>query len=289
VAGEYCAACGQRVEPHIHSVWIFMREATESLTHADSRLWQSLAGLLFRPGFLTREFLDGRRARYLPPFRLYLVVSVLFFLLASLLGGPDDVIQITATEDLRAEVEQMARSADPAERAAAAALTPAETSRGCELTYQGPWQDYLVPRFRTACLKVFADGGRGLGREFMANLPQVLILFLPLIALVMRILYWRPKRYYVEHLLFFVHNHSFAFLLFALLMLISAVLPEGVGGVLTFAATLYCMWYFFRAMRVVYGQGRLPTLAKYSVLGATYLVSGVTLAIVTLAYSALAL
>jgi hypothetical protein len=273
-----------------------MREATESLTHADSRLWQSLAGLLFRPGFLTREFLGGRRARYLPPFRLYLVVSVLFFLLASLLGGPDEVVHITAAEDLRAEVEQMARSADPAERAVAqnaadvaAALTPGETSTGCKLAYQGPWQDYLAPRFRTACLKVFADGGRGLGREFMAHVPQVLILFLPLIALVMKLLYWRPKRYYVEHLLFFVHNHSFAFLLFALLMLVSAVLPEGIGGVLTFAAILYCLWYFFRAMRVVYGQGRLRTLAKYSVLGTTYLVSGVTLAIVTLAYSALAL
>ena len=54
--------------------------ATEDLTHADSRLWRTLAALLFKPGHLTREFLAGRRARYLPPVRLYLVLSVLFFL-----------------------------------------------------------------------------------------------------------------------------------------------------------------------------------------------------------------
>jgi hypothetical protein len=83
VSGRYCATCGQRLEPPLHSLWHFSRTATEDLTHADSRLWRTLGALLFRPGYLTREFLAGRRARYLPPVRLYLVVSVVFFLWAS--------------------------------------------------------------------------------------------------------------------------------------------------------------------------------------------------------------
>src|SRR5262245_5324652 len=83
VSGRYCAACGQRLEPPLHSIWHFFKTATEDLTHADSRLWRTLGALLFRPGYLTREFLLGRRARYLPPVRLYLVISVMFFLWAS--------------------------------------------------------------------------------------------------------------------------------------------------------------------------------------------------------------
>ena len=83
VVGHYCSNCGQRFEHEIHSVWHFTREATEDLTHADSRLWGTLYALLFKPGFLTREFLDGRRVRYLPPLRLYLVLSVAFFLIIS--------------------------------------------------------------------------------------------------------------------------------------------------------------------------------------------------------------
>src|SRR5207245_1863262 len=83
VTDKYCGRCGQRFEHKIHSVLHFTREATEDLTHADSRLWRTLFALLFKPGYLTREFLEGRRVRYLPPLRLYLVLSVLFFLVIS--------------------------------------------------------------------------------------------------------------------------------------------------------------------------------------------------------------
>src|SRR5581483_6144964 len=81
LTGHYCSSCGQKGEHPVHSLWHFISEATEDLTHADSRIWRTIGALLFKPGFLTTEFLAGRRARYLPPIRLYLVTSVLFFLL----------------------------------------------------------------------------------------------------------------------------------------------------------------------------------------------------------------
>ena len=80
LTGRFCAACGQRQQPHVQLLVHFVAEGIEGVTHADSRLWRSLGYLLTRPGLLTREFLEGRRARYLPPFRLYLVISVVFFL-----------------------------------------------------------------------------------------------------------------------------------------------------------------------------------------------------------------
>ena len=49
------------------------------------------------------------------------------------------------------------------------------------------------------------------------NIPRAMFVFLPLLALFMKLLYWRPKRYYVEHLLFLVHNHAFVFLALAIL------------------------------------------------------------------------
>jgi hypothetical protein len=71
LTGKYCSACGQHHFDHpVHDFGHFVSEAFEDLTHADSRLWRTLIALLFRPGFLTREFLDGRRVRYLPPVRL---------------------------------------------------------------------------------------------------------------------------------------------------------------------------------------------------------------------------
>src|SRR5690349_10164183 len=92
VAGKYCSHCGQRFEHKIHSLLHFSREVTEDLTHADSRLWSTILALLFKPGFLTREFLNGRRVRYLPPLRLYLVLSVLFFLVLGLIHHEPRVV-----------------------------------------------------------------------------------------------------------------------------------------------------------------------------------------------------
>ena len=40
--GEYCVKCGQRDEPHVHTIGHFAAEAFESITHADSRLWRTL-------------------------------------------------------------------------------------------------------------------------------------------------------------------------------------------------------------------------------------------------------
>ena len=62
------------------------------LAHLDSRVWRTLIALLLRPGRLTNEFVAGRRTLYLPPFRLYLVLSLIFFLLPSF-GSNDIVIE----------------------------------------------------------------------------------------------------------------------------------------------------------------------------------------------------
>jgi hypothetical protein len=95
-AGNFCSHCGQRLDTQLHSVGHFLREATEVMTHADARVWSTLLPLLTRPGFLTREYFAGHRARYLQPFRLYLILSVVFFLMAALLRDHHDVAGLPA-------------------------------------------------------------------------------------------------------------------------------------------------------------------------------------------------
>ena len=82
--GRYCADCGQKHESAPPTVGHLVEETFETLTHADSRLWRTLRTLLMRPGVLTQEHFAGRRARYLPPIRLYIVLSVTFFLMLAL-------------------------------------------------------------------------------------------------------------------------------------------------------------------------------------------------------------
>src|SRR6185369_6360678 len=129
LSGEYCAACGQRHEPHVHTVAHFAAEAFESISHADSRVWRTLWYLLARPAFLTREFFAGRRVSYLPPFRLYLVISVVFFLVVGLPEGAaidfDDDPTAVRVEKMRETASALEKQSGPGNeqlKAAAAAL-----------------------------------------------------------------------------------------------------------------------------------------------------------------------
>lgn len=82
LTGQYCGNCGQRARSRLISIWELMQEAFGDLLELDSRLWRTLIPLTVRPGQLTRDYLEGRRARFMPPFRTYLVLSIFFFLIA---------------------------------------------------------------------------------------------------------------------------------------------------------------------------------------------------------------
>ena len=299
LGGRYCSACGQRVEPPLHSLWHFMRVATEDLTHADSRIWRTLAALMFRPGFLTAEFIAGRRARYLPPVRLYLVLSVAFFVCLDAMQGTD----AAAVSGTGARATAAARAAGTAEAAPEPGVKvyspfsparPGETAqqrteRLCgDWSYQGPWQARIRPMMSRACPRIVADNGRAFGEAYLHNVPRAMFLFLPLLAAAMWLMYWRPRHYYVEHLLLLVHNHAFVFLIVLIAWPLAALLPVG-GAWLRTAVVLYIPWYMFRSMRVVYGQARALTLGKLAVLSFFYLVSGAIMLALTVVYSVLML
>lgn len=83
LTGEYCAQCGQRDLKLTRPIADLLSEIVQETFDFDGRAARSVAALFRRPGLLTREFLTGRRRDFTSPLRLYLVVSVLFFIVAS--------------------------------------------------------------------------------------------------------------------------------------------------------------------------------------------------------------
>jgi hypothetical protein len=320
LSGTYCAACGQRNEPHIHTVTHFAGEAFESISHADSRLWRALWYLITRPGFLSREFFEGRRVQYLPPFRLYLVISVLFFVVVGLPSGIDIDVGDAATpqervEKMRAVASELEKDAGPAsdalklaagainaqaEKESAALDQPAaKSAEGLQKSnamtqfckgFKNPdaTANRNYARLHAACVRISEDNGAELGKAVAHNIPRAMFVFLPLLALAVKLLYWRPKRYYVEHLLFLIHNHAFVFLALSILTLLKMipVVGDHIGALEAFI-WLYLLWYLFRAMRNFYRQSRWLTLTKYLAVGFAYTVAAVTVLLLTALYSAM--
>jgi len=94
--GAYCPSCGQETTLRMPKATTFLREAAGRYVAFDGRMWRTLFALAFRPGFLTREYLAGRRKRYVRPSRLVLVLAIVLFAVARLIAEPDVMVRVGA-------------------------------------------------------------------------------------------------------------------------------------------------------------------------------------------------
>ena len=84
--GNFCPNCGQETKLHPPTVGEFAHEFVGHYVALEGRLWKTLLLLFFKPAELTREYLHGRRRRYVLPLRLYLTASLLFFVVVKFAG-----------------------------------------------------------------------------------------------------------------------------------------------------------------------------------------------------------
>ena len=92
--GRYCSECGQRYSPHHLGFHDLVHDAVHEFLHLDGKIFRTMKLLVMKPGALTREFLEGRRARYISPIRLYLTWSVIFFALIAIVPGAEETIKV---------------------------------------------------------------------------------------------------------------------------------------------------------------------------------------------------
>jgi uncharacterized protein DUF3667 len=245
-----------------------LREAAGRYVALDGRMWRTLAVLLFRPGFLTREYLAGRRRRYIRPARLFLVLSIALFALLRLMGDPAALVR--GDEAIHGDPEEIAREAEEAKSEKGVSIGPDLALR---LNVDaGSWLDPLRRR-----IDLFNRGTRQeRGEQIVAGMlrygPYAAFALLPLFALLLKLVYLgrgrryplRPRRY-AAHLVFGAHNHAFLFLVVALI----ALLPPGfLRGALVVWAIAYLLW----SMRAVYGGRWSGVLARAFVIFLVYLV-----------------
>ena len=309
--GQYCGHCGQRSLSRLISIWQLSREAFGDLLELDSRLWRTLLPLLLKPGQLTKDYLEGRRARYMPPFRSYLVLSVIFFVVASF-DAQDDLSLFFEPEPQPTAEETAAAAQDEAQRRAATfekiqelgaegkipedviaeIIDDDDGSSGifsdCETASISDEDDvpewvrerFSDERIRQICERNKARGNDNFADAILDNIPIALIVLLPIMAMVLKLLYPLSRRYFVEHLLFFVHFHAFFFFILTLQILFARLagllsLAGIISTLILVATSFYIPVYLYKAIHHVYGQGHTITILKYLMLSIAY-VTGAT-------------
>jgi hypothetical protein len=266
LAGRYCANCSQAAEVHVPTTLELVHELLEGLTHSDSRLWRTLKYLWFKPGKLTQEFVAGRRVAYLPPFRLYLILSLIFFLIFSW-HPPGKVVQFDASNET--------------------AVGNCKDFNFITFASHPQWND----RIKHACTEIARDNGEKLFNLAVATVPKAMFIFLPLVAFLHMLMYWRPRYRYAEQLLFFVHLHAFYFSVAIVMILITKAghswpSMHGASNILATLLGWTMPFYTVTAMRRVFTKSWLGAVFKAVVLFVVYMIVFVLAVVAVSLYAA---
>jgi hypothetical protein len=248
LADRYCGRCGQDSHASL-SFGHFMHELVEGLFHVDSKFWRTLRTLLTRPGLLTEQYLDGKRLWYSPPFRSYLVISIVYFVLASLFAGPTRMLGPSGQE-----------------------LTAADCAR---MAAHPGWALRFVPDLEGSCVRALSNDARAFTGVLQNLLPKVMFVVLPLVALVQFWIYRRQRPLYLENLVFVLHFQSFYYLVSALALLVaggSALVgaKDAVGQALEMIVYAWSVVYLFIAERRVYRASTLKIVFGLLALAVSY-------------------
>lgn len=285
--GNYCHQCGQPAHLHVPSAREFLHEFLGHYVALEGKLWKSLALLLFKPGFLSREYIEGRRVRYLEPLRLYLSFSIIFFALVKLSGAELFNPDVT--------VERPAASAPAAGRAAdtlpeQATEDDAQDKAQAYGQFKGmlvgwaasvdPLLGKKVDRFMERPVEAQQDA---IKRAFFGYAPYAIFALMPLFAGYLKLLYLGSGRRYGEHFLFALHTNAFAFFMLSLMML-----APGSWDFVRFLLFAWLAFYLPTAMRRVYGGTRLATGARWLVLMTLHILSIIAAILLAVAQALLA-
>ena len=301
--GRYCSQCGQNADTHHRTIGHLLFEAFEGLFHLDGRIWQTLPPLFLNPGKLARDLMEGRVARHVPPFRIFLVALLVFMFVAE-----------RKTEDLRHQVhvstitqhENAVQAVSPAAVSASSdssdvAEDPLVKGLGVMAEHQGTVTTVVHPdgsRDVTRQVNLFAmseEDGKMMAsmvknsgirpqwlkddlykaltnpesffRAMFAWGHRLALLLLPILGLFLGMLFsgkkYQHRFYLYDHLLVAKNLLSFIFLVEALGLLLPDAIMAPWGKMLGF---VWIIVNFYQTLRGAYGSSVIGAICKSLIL-----------------------
>jgi len=310
--GHWCGQCGQAAVDYRRSFRHVVGDVLESFLNWDSKFFTTMALLILKPWRLTNEFLAGKRVRYVNPLRLYLLASILFFFAVNYGEkglrfqpgklSPKDRAELEADlkkEDLppaaREKLEAFFRDSSPSPAASPSSNMPSpspaperdkqkqEDLKKGERSFvvvdgtkaSTPFERWIEARAK----EKMGEHGTKMGlfiATLVSNLPYMMLCCIPLFAFVLKILYMRRGIFYIDHLIYALHIHSFAYVGTMLIVLVTIGLNRAVPGptpnwIIALLWIAFVMQIFL-SIRRVYRQGWFISIFKFFFGGIVYLI-----------------
>ncbi|HEY3403674.1 MAG TPA: DUF3667 domain-containing protein [Ohtaekwangia sp.] len=250
VEKKFCTECGQEnIELHdtfVHMAGHFLAD----YFHYDSKFFKSLGYLFTRPGFLTKEYLDGKRVNYIPPLRLFFFITIISVLISSLYNK-------------RFEKEILEKTVHVTHSTDSTAATEIEL-------------DKLTGDEKAKVEKL----NQGM-KNFIHDLKYISFFLLPVYAFAFRVVNLKSKKFYVDHLIYTMHLQSFVFALVAIVLIIPLLIYAPAHYIVQHIVIGSTILYTILSLRYLYQQSWLKTIAK-ALLALSFV--GIITGIIRLAY-----
>ena len=257
ITGKFCSNCGQSSKSRRGPILQVISEFADEIFSIDSKVLQSLLTLLVKPGVLSAKFISGKRTSVLPPVRLYLVISLLFFFVFQI-PSPDVSKDNVYIGDILLGQEKPIKGR---QKFSLVAFDMEEDANDFE-----KW----INSFITDKKEVMKRANPQVTIDRMFNslediLPNILILFLPVFALVLKLLYYFKRVLYFDHLIFLLHFQTW---LMSVTLIIYALALQNVWWSVL---TVFIPIYLAKAQKVVYQQSYWLVIPKTIVIVVIYI------------------
>jgi hypothetical protein len=295
VVGQYCSACGQENIEVIEKFWPMITHNIGHYFHFDSKFLSTIGPLVTKPGFLTNKYIAGKRTSYLHPIQTYLFISIVFFLLMPI-GSNSNKGEKLSSKIKEEQVSEKKLLESPAKDINKAGSTRGKSTPVKEkhITFNGLQldQDSTIEAYEERQKKLSSsnrdnffthyankqllkltgkDSEKNIDK-FIRNLPKLMFILLPLFAVILKLVFWRNRKYYIEHFVYSLHLHSFLFILFTILLILDYISFGFLSGAfIGFMATGLIIWYIYRSLREVYKNNRWRTIGKMIILYFSYM------------------
>jgi hypothetical protein len=248
--GHFCNNCGQSAKDFDRPVSVLIVDAMANMMAFDTRLWKSLKSILFKPGEMALDYVAGKRMRYMPPFRLYLFISFIFFLLLRLSTSADTNIKLISIEDKEDSKKEQVVEINPEYVDLAAIQNQInESKKGISE------KDKKGKNGKRNFEEVKQNKELYISR-FFTYLSWALIVMMPLYAMLLWFLFRKQQKHYLAHFIFSLNQHAFLFVIFSILITISLIFPQ--------KQTMYEAWLLLIFPVYLIAGGRKLYKAKWS-------------------------
>jgi hypothetical protein len=275
---RFCSNCGQENTDSRQTFGHLIRHFFEDITHYEGKFWKTLKYLLFKPSFLTKEYLSGKRMKYVPPVRLYIFISFITFFLPYIIPGfsgidkekiiqnermlRDSVISTTFhftnnDNGLSLSIPNNIRTKAQVDSLLAEGLNGYDK--------YDAWFDYRFVKMQKYTPTELGDRFK---ESFGKSFPKALFIYMPLFALVLSLFHRNKKWFYFDHAIFTIHYFSFLLLVFTFYQLFIStqyIAPDFLEPfflIVIFTLLLSYPVYFIIGHKKMYEEGWIKSTIK---------------------------